>query len=383
MGRARRALVGAVLLDFSVCPLFLWGVFSASLSRELHLPTTSLSLAYSVGLVAFTVGVLVGGRLADAVAPRRLALVSGGGVVAGLSATAVASSLPVLVLGFGVVLGGVSGLGYATAVRVAGTASSRRGVAVALVVSAYAAGAVVLAPAVEFLLNTMGRTGMFVVLAAVLGILIACSSLLLPATASRIREASTGIAGILPYRVPILVLWTMFLLGSAPALIAFGHPEELARAPELAVVAVLLLNAGNFVGRLIAGPLADRVGHMPALHVTAGVLVGACVALAVARHPGVTLSALLMLGLQYGAVSVLTPLAVTAAVPDARFGTAYGIVFSGWGLGGFAGPVGAAWLATGASYTAVAGMLVGVAMLFWAAVMWVSAVLHPTRRSAS
>ena len=420
--------MGAVLLDFSVSPLFLWDTFSASLSRELHTPAPELGFAYSVGLAAFTAGVLIGGRLADAVAPRRLALVTGGGVVAGLGVTAVAPSLPVLGLGFGIVLGGATGIGYATAVRVAGTVSTRRGGTVAIVVSAYAAGAVVLAPVVDILLNVLGRTGMFISLAALLGVLVTCSGFLLPAfggppgrrlgegppgrrlgegppgrrlgegppgrrlgegppgrrlgEAPRGRAASSGIAAVLPYRVPILALWTMFLLGSAPALIAFGHAGQFARAPELTVVAVLLLNAGNFAGRLIAGPVADRIGHTPTLHITAGVLVAACAVLAVTDHPTILLSALLVLGLQYGAVSVLTPVAVAGPVPADRFGTAYGIVFSGWGLVGFAGPVAAAWLATAASYPAVAGVLIGVAVLFWGAVLWVSTVLRRTTRSA-
>lgn len=370
---ARRALVGAALLDFSVGPLFLWDTFSASLSRELNAPATSLSLAYSVGLAAFTVGVLVGGRLADAVAPRWLALVTGGGVVVGLGATAVAPSLLLLVLGFGVVLGSTTGIGYATAVRVAGTAGTKRGGAVALVVSAYAAGAVVLSPVVDILLNFLGRVGMFTVLAVVLGVIIACSSVLLPATAPQSPAASSGVAAVLPYRIPIVALWAMFLLGSAPALIAFAHAGQFARAPELTVVAVLLLNLGNFTGRLVAGPVADRLGHTPVLHLTAVALIAACSVLAIVGHPAATLSALFVLGLQYGAVSVLTPVAVAVPVPADRFGTAYGIVYSGWGVVGFAGPIAAAWLATATSYSAVAGVLIGVAVLFWGAIIWVSA----------
>lgn len=381
MSPARRALAGAALLDFSVSPLFLWDTFSASLSSELHTPTPSLSLAYSTGLAAFTAGVLVGGRVADAVAPRRLTLMTGGGVVAGLVTTALASSLPVLVVGFGIVLGGASGLGYATAVRVAGTATTKRGSAMAVVVSAYAAGAVILAPVVHVLLNATGRTGMFIGLATILGILLACAGFLLPEEVPQKQSLPPSVAALRSHRVPILASWTMFLLGSAPALIAFGHAGQFARAPELAVVAVLLLNAGNFVGRLIAGPVADRTGHTPALHVTAAVLVGACLVLALAERPMVTLASLLVLGIQYGAVSVLTPVTVAAAVPADRFGTAYGTVFSGWGVVGFVGPVGAAWLAATTSYPTVAGVLVGVAALFWGAVVWVSAVVRPSRKA--
>lgn len=374
--------MGAVLLDFSVGPLFLWDAFSGTLSRELNAPTTAVSLAYSMGLAAFTVGVLFGGRFADVVAPRRLALVTGAGVVLGLGATAVATSLLVLVVGFGVVLGATTGLGYATAVRVAGTVPAKRGGAVALVVSAYAAGAVVLAPVVGVLLDFLGRAGMFMVLAVVLGVLIACSSLLLPATAPRSRAASPGVAAVLPYRLPIVALWAMFLLGSAPALIAFAHAGQFARAPELTVVAVVLLNLGNFLGRLLAGPVSDRFGYAPALHLSAVVLVAACLVLATAEQAVATLSALLALGLQYGAVSVLTPVAVAVPVPADRFGTAYGMVYSGWGVVGFAGPIAAAWLAAATSFPAVAGVLIGIAVLFWGAIAWVSSLLRRAAQPA-
>ncbi|MDT0305186.1 MFS transporter [Streptomonospora wellingtoniae] len=386
---ARRALAGAVLLDFAVGPLFLWDAFSRALSVELNVAGPQLSAAYAVGLGSFTAGVLVGGRVADAVAPRRIALVVGAGVVLGLVTAGLAESPAVLVLGFGVMLGGATGLGYATAVRVAGTAATKRGSAVAVVVSAYAAGAVVLAPVVGALLDAVGRTGMFTVLAVLLGGLTACASVLLPGAAQSSRSAPPRTRGaadapdaprtpaLRRYRRSILASWVMFLLGSAPALVAFGHAGGFAGAPELAVAAVVLLNAGNFAGRLAAGPIADRIGHVPALHATAAVLVGACVTLALVEEPGGALAALLALGAQYGAVSVLTPMAVADTVPADRFGAAYGMVFSGWGVVGLAGPVGAAWLAAGTGYPAVAAVLAGVAALFWGAVAWVSA----TRRA--
>ncbi|GAA1785474.1 hypothetical protein GCM10009834_51280 [Streptomonospora arabica] len=383
---ARRALAGAVLLDFAVGPLFLWDAFSRTLSAELGVPGPQLSLAYAVGLASFTAGVLAGGRVADAVAPRRLALAVGAGVVVGLATAGLAVSLPVLVLGFGVVLGGSTGLGYATAVRVAGTSATRRGSAVAVVVSAYAAGAVVLAPVVGVLLETVGRTGMFAALAVLLGCLTACASALLPGAVPPARSAPPRAPGaprppaLRPYSRPILAAWAMFWLGSAPALVAFGHAGGFAGAPELAVAAVALLNAGNFAGRLAAGPIADRIGHVPALHAAAAVLVGACLTLALADGPGGTLAALGVLGAQYGAVSVLTPMAVAEAVPADRFGAAYGLVFSGWGAVGLAGPVGAAWLAADTGYPAVAAVLTGVAVLFWGAVAGVSAARRAPAR---
>lgn len=372
-----RALTGAVLLDFAVSPLFVWDTFTASLAVELRVPTSFLSIVYGVGLAAFTVGVLIGGRIADRLPPRRIAALCTGGVVAGLGLSAVATTLPLVVAGFGVLLGGATGVGYATAIRVAGTASSRRGTAVALVVSAYAAGAVVLAPVVEVLLSRIGRAGTFAVLAVLVGILLVGASALLPGTVPTSAATPVSVSSVLrQHRRPLLVFWAMFLLGSGPALVALGQAGQLAQGPELAFVAVLLLNAGNFAGRLLAGPIADRWGPTPVLHVAAVALIGASAVLTMPDRPALALGALLVLGLQYGAVSVLVPVALHESVPSEHFGTAWGIVFSGWGLVGLLGPVAAAALGEETSYRTVAGVLVGVGVAFWMTVARGSTVVR-------
>lgn len=374
-------MAGATLLDFAVSPLFIWDTFTDSLSRDLRVSDTGLSLVFSVSLATFTAGVVVGGHVADTVAPRRLALYAGGGVVTGLGTSAVAPSLTVLIAGFGIVLGGATGLGYATAVRVAGTAAAHRGRAVAIVVSAYAAGAVVLAPVAARLLTFIGRTGTFAALAALLGTVLAGAAVLLPGVGEAPRRPAAGATKTsprLPVSAPVPALWAMFLLGSAPALIAFGHAGELAGAPGRTVVAVALLNAGNFGGRLLAGPAADRMGHAPALHLTAAALGGTCVALTVSDHHILRLIALLVLGTQYGALSVLTPVATAASVPAERFGATFGTVFSGWGVAGLAGPVAAAWLATRTGYDGVATALVAVAALAWLATAGALAAVRRT-----
>ncbi|MFB9727017.1 hypothetical protein, partial [Haloechinothrix salitolerans] len=91
--------MGAALLDVAVSPLFVWSTFTGVLAAELGVPEPSLSVVFAVGLACFTVGVLVGGRLADGLPPRVLALGTAVGVVAGLVLCAEASSVPVLLEG--------------------------------------------------------------------------------------------------------------------------------------------------------------------------------------------------------------------------------------------------------------------------------------------
>lgn len=364
-----RALTGAVLLDLAVSPLFAWDVFTESLGRDLGASHALLAGVFSVGLLAFMLGVLAGGRAADSNSPRRLALVALSGVVAGLVGSAAAPSALVLFVTFGVLVGGSTGLGYATAVRVAGTVATRRGLALGLVVSAYAAGTAVLAPIAAALLQTLGRSATFVVLAATLGVLLAVAAALVPAA----RPTSSGTTEPTARQrsrpaAPVVALWLAFGLGSAPALAAFAQAGNLAGDLTAVTLAVALLNIGNFAGRLIAGPLSDRIGRRAALHANSMLLVVACIPLALGTTGALALVALLLLGTQYGALSTLTPAATSDVVPPERFGTTYGLVFTGWGIAGLVAPVAAAGLATLIGYGPVYGAFLVIAALSWASV---------------
>jgi MFS transporter, OFA family, oxalate/formate antiporter len=371
----RRALAGAVLLDLAVSPLFAWDVFTGSLRQGLGVGDAQLASVFSVGLAAFMVGVLVGGRFADSVSPRRLALITAVGTVLGLLGSAVAASLPVLILAFGILLGGSTGLGYATAVRVAGTVQSGRGLALGLVVSAYAVGTAVLAPVAAALLVGVGRGGTFVVLAVVVGGVLIAAAALVPSRVSSPRRSWRRTRRTRPSR-PVAVLWLVFALSSAPGLAAFAQAGNLAGIPSAVALAVTLLNVGNFVGRLVAGPLSDRVGRSTALHGNSALLLLACVPLAVGASGPLALVALFLLGTQYGAISTLVPAATADVVPSEQFGGTYGLIFTGWGIAGLLAPVVAATIATQIGYDGVYQCFLVIAGLAWACVVTYSKIVH-------
>lgn len=366
----RRALLGAVLLDLAVSPLFAWDVFTESLQRDLRTSGTALTVVFSVGLLSFMSGVLIGGRVADRIAPRRLAIVTAVGTVLGLVGSALAGSVVLMAVAFGVLVGGSTGLGYATAVRVAGTVRSGRGLALGLVVSAYAVGTAVLAPTAAALLDAIGRTGTFLVLATGLGVVLALAVALVPGTAPGSRPAGRHDADARPGSSrPVVALWLAFGLGSAPALAAFAHAGQLAGGPGVVVLAVTLLNVGNFVGRLVVGPLSDRIGRRAALHANSALLVLACVPLAAGATEPLSLITLFLLGTQYGALSTLAPAATSDVVPSERFGATYGVVFTGWGAAGLLAPIAAAAVGAATDFSVVYRLFLVVAVVAWVCVV--------------
>ena len=96
------------------------------------------------------------------------------------------------------------------------TQQSGRGLALGLVVSAYAVGTAVLAPVSAALLESIGRTGTFLVLAAGLGVVLVVAVLLVPGQApespSAKRREPGGRAGS---TLRVVALWLVFGFGSA------------------------------------------------------------------------------------------------------------------------------------------------------------------------
>ncbi|MBO0688109.1 MAG: MFS transporter, partial [Candidatus Dormibacteraeota bacterium] len=176
-----------------------------------------------------------------------------------------------------------------------------------------------------------------------------------------------------------LGLGAAFGLGSAPGLAAFAHAGDLLGTPGAAALAVLLLSAGNFAGRLVAGPTSDRLGRPATLHTDAALLVGTAVGLLVSPSNAVQLVLLPALGLQYGALSVLVPAALGDAVPAARFGASYGVVFSGWGIAGLAAPVAAAAVSASVGWRATFLAFGAAGVLAWLAVAVLSGASRPRR----
>jgi MFS family permease len=301
--------------------------------------------------VLFAAVVLVAGRLADERSPRALATAAGLVMGTGLALCAAAPSLPVVAIGYGGLFGLGSGLAYVTVVSVAGTQfDERRGLALGVVVGAYAAGPILVGP-----LGTLAIQGVgWRPAVAALGLLLAGATAvaarwLPPDPAKRVRPARTTAHSAPGSRAAGLwSLWALFLLSTAPGLLAFSYTTDIALERGLttgtAGVVVGLLAGGNLAGRLLAGPLSDRWGSVATIALTLLALALAVGALGWLSAAVVMLVALPVLGAQYGAISAVLPAATAELVGPERFGSSYGRVFSSWGVAGVLGPAAGGWL---------------------------------------
>src|SRR5699024_25699 len=299
-------------------------------------------------------------------------------MVGGLWLAAFAPSFIWVVIGFGLLHGSATGLGYATAVHEAGIIN--HGLALALVVSAYGVGSVLLSQPISWLIAVSSYHIAFAALGVFSAAVCGLAVFLLPkqvilgdqAPMSRKKpEDVSHLAGLL------LLLWLMFGLGSAPGLITFALAGALTGGASSS--SVIAVNFGNLSGRILAGILSNRLGASCVLNGSCALLVAACGMLVFAESRWVAYISLLMIGLQYGALSTLLPLLLRKGVPVTVFGRCFGIVFSAWGVCGLIAPVVASMLLGFGGISWVILIMIACIILSWLA--WVTSQYKYSQRS--
>lgn len=345
----RGPLLSAVAANGAAGTLFAWSVLLPALSAELGLPADDLGVVFSAALVVFAFAMLAGGRYVDTYGPRRSAAVAGILSGAGLGIAATAGSLPTLVLGVGVLFGFGSGLTYLSTVAWASTRSGPvRTLEIGVVVAAYAAGPMAAAPLASLGTERIGWRATLAVGGVVVAAVILLASRGLP-VGSPVPAQPTGALDPGPAHlgqvgdpVALLALWLLFFCAVAPGLLAFAYAAPIATergvSSGTAGLVVSLMAVGNLAGRLLPTPLATRYGLLPALWVGVGTMTLALVPLAWSTGAAAAVVALPLLALQYGMVSALLPAATRLVTRPARFGAAYGRVFSSFGVAGVVGP---------------------------------------------
>jgi MFS transporter, OFA family, oxalate/formate antiporter len=361
-------LLCAVGVNAAAGTLFAWSVLLPALSKEVGRSPDQLGAVFSSALVVFALAVLFGGGAVDRHGPRSTAVVAGLLSGVGLGVATVAGDVLTLHAGIGLFFGSGSGLAYLSAVAWAGTRDSPgRGRAIGFVVAAYALGPVAAAPLGALGLDRLGRGPTLGLSAAVVVAVTLAASRGLPGPsgAGRTRRLPGGAARV-GDPVALAALWVLFLAAVAPGLLAFAYAAQIVTeqgvAPATAGLVVALMATGNVAGRLLSAPLTALVGLRAALWGNLGALVTALVALARSPGAGVVVVSLVLLALQYGLVSALLPAATRQVSAAARFGTAYGRVFSSFGVAAVAGPAVGAALHDGAD---------GYARGFWASLLGV------------
>jgi MFS family permease len=362
--------------------LYAWSVVSKAMADDPQGRYDGWSEAdkiwpYSICLIFFSIFTAIGGRIQDKRGPRNM--IMAGGVFAGLGmiVCGLSSSVYVWYLGFGVLLGIGMGLAYSsgTPPSVKWFPASKTGLISGLVVAGFGSGAVWVAPTLRALIKAYEIPTTMIVfgIAVIIVMNIFAQFVKAPPPGYVPAETASAKGGklkplkivtdyspdemIRTWQFPFMV--ACFAFGGGAGLVFIGKMASIITSfgfEAYSAIAVSVLALGNGIGRVIYGKLSDNFGRRPILifalafqAVLLAILAFWPIAEYTLNEAGkrvyavnsstATLALVLaiawLVGANYGCNLAVVPAMTKDYFGLKNFGLNYGLVYQGWGIGGF------------------------------------------------
>jgi MFS family permease len=338
-----------VFVSFGSLLVFTFGVFLKPIAAEFGWSRESVSSAFGIAALAVALCSPAIGMLVDRHGARRMILpcitvFSAAFASLGLL-TGKLGALYGTFLVLGIVGNGTTQLAYAGAV--AGWFTRRRGLAMAVLLTGSATGAMLWPPIAQSLVDGVGwRRAAFVLGAAaaiggwVAGLLVRDNpSHSRPARGRRSGEPVLRMAATRPFLVIVAVLF-LSSLGQNGAIVHLSALlTDRGVSPEGAALAVSTLGAAALAGRFAAGFLLDRYFAPRVAMTLLGIAASGVLVIAGARSAAVGALGAALVGVGMGAEADITPYLLSRYFGLHAFSTLYGLTWSAYAVAGALGPV--------------------------------------------
>ncbi|HTY86552.1 MAG TPA: OFA family MFS transporter [Candidatus Acidoferrum sp.] len=340
--------------------LYTWSLFKGAIEKEFGWKGSQLNDPYALCCVVFAFTMILAGRCQDRFGPRLTASIGGLLVGAGFVLASTTAGYGIWLLGFGLLAGAGIGFGYSSATPPAlkWFPPSKTGLIAGLVVAGFGLAPVYLAPTSQYLLgHYQVQKSMLILGLAFVVIVCGLAQLLKNPPAGYVAAAPGGSTAAKPaaavdvppgaiLRTPrFWLLWIIYFIGAGAGLMVISSISGMAKKSmgDLAFVAVAVMAVGNAGGRIIAGTLSDKIGRRWTLMLVLliqAVLMFAAIPVTGSKDMAAVVIVLVaaLIGANYGANLSLFPSFAKDLWGLKSFGVNYGILFTAWGVGGFALP---------------------------------------------
>ncbi|WP_409227204.1 L-lactate MFS transporter [Gudongella sp. SC589] len=387
-----KVLWAAVTLNFISGLIYMWSVISKALIENHGFSSKQASLPYTAFTISFVIAMVVFGKLQDTKGPRAIASL---GVVlmgSGLILSGMFMSPVWLVLTMGIITG--TGIGIINASTsppvVKWYPPERKGKVLGIVVAGAGLSSTLYSPLTNKLINGIGveKTFIYIGLAALFASAVLAQFLRNPPKVY--QEGSSNInkqmhdSFDIGWRDMVCTpgfykLWLMLGLSASAGLMIIGHITNIAKVQagwEGGFLLVILISIFNTAGRIIAGRLSDRMGRVNLMKMVFGIQALNMLLFQYYSTPGTLAIGVAVTGACYGAAFPLFPSIVTDIYGLNNFGINYGLVYTGWGLGGTIGPMVAAVMFDSLSSYRLAFVSASVLMIM---ALGIAATFNPAR----
>ncbi len=383
--------------------LYAWSVFIKPLNAQFGWDRADIALAFAIACLIFGLMTFPAGRLSDRYGPRVVVLT--GGIILGIGfvLSGFITTKWQLYVTYGIISGFGGGLIYLPPIATAPKWwPDRKALATGFAVVGLGLGSFIMAPLATYIIENIGWRYVFIYVGIAMGVMavIAAFCLKVPPQGwkpegwtppagdnSSAGSAFRDFTHQETYRtVQFWLLYLAYFCGSFAGLMVIGHIVGHGRDQGLdamtAAGAASWLAIANAATRILIGQVADKIGTRISFVTVFALQVGAMLLLYPSGQAYWALWAVsALIGWNYGAMFTLFPATCLQYFGQTAQGSNYGLLFSSWGLAGFAGPYVGGWLKdmTGTYYVPflVGGVVVAVSVVIMALIK------PPVKKSAA
>ena len=363
---------------------FSYGAFEGAMSADKGWSATWLQLAYASYILAYSVASAWTGQLTDRFGPRKVIATGAALLAAGYLVLSAAGNLALVFIGLAVIAPlGMSSSWVPANATVVRWFAERRGLATGIVGSGGSAGGIVAPPIAAWLVTQFGWRTAIAVMAVTGGVLMAVTAMVFvrdpesigqrpdgrtldpadrPLARSRVVSRPAGFvveaappsapdaenpqtAWTAPQAWRSSVFWRifgMFALTFVVVFVPFAHGVQYARSlgvgPLWAAGVISSIGVGGLVGRIVTGPLSDRIDRRRAVMLALATETLSFVGIAMSQGLALLYASAIAFGLSYGGSVAVFPALVADYFGRTHAGAIVGRFFATAGSFAAVGP---------------------------------------------
>ncbi|MGY0011485.1 L-lactate MFS transporter [Bacillus anthracis] len=341
-------VLGTVIVQMGLGTIYTWSLFNQPLVSKYGWSLNAVAITFSITSLSLAFSTLFASKLQEKWGLRKLIMIAGLALGLGLILSSQASSLILLYVLAGVVVGYADGTAYITSLsNLIKWFPERKGLIAGISVSAYGSGSLIFKYVNAQLIESVGVSQAFIYWGLIVTAMIVLGACLIHQVAdqSAVQETKTHeyttkeMLGTKQVYLLFIMLFTSCMSG----LYLIGMVKDIGvqlvgLSAATAANAVAMVAIFNTLGRIILGPLSDKIGRLKIVTGTFVVMASSVLVLSfVDLNYGIYFVCVASVAFCFGGNITIFPAIVGDFFGMKNHSKNYGIVYQGFGFGALAG----------------------------------------------
>jgi len=353
-------LIASIIFNLTIQVLYIWSL----LKREMMLgdwgwTSREGGLPYTLIIIFFSIGVLLGGRVQDKIGPRWVATVGGAFVGLGMIISGLLGDDPI---GVAIAYGGISGLGIGFGYGSVLPAClkwfhpGKKGLIGGLVLAGFGLASVHYAVITESFLDKFGIQNTLLYIGGAIAVISVIAAQFVknpPPEYSPVKLEKASLPAVKTVAVDLTwkdmlqtkrfyLIFILFVFSVSMGLMILGNVAKIAivqTGVESVVFLISLAAVMNAAGRIIGGFLSDKIGRANTLFIVIILQMLNMVGFVFYQNIVALTFGLILTGLCFGTFLTVFPALTADQYGLKNYGFNYGIVYLAYGFAGTVAPV--------------------------------------------